>query len=266
MHITKNEIKNINGLSQKKFRQREGKFVIEGYKLIEEALKSNAVIETLVYTKLSFKNKNIEFEQRNKGLLDQLSKKGVNIIWASEDELKRITNVETSDGLLAIVIVPQEVMAGNFKSSPIVLLDAIKDPGNLGTIIRTCDWFGVQDILLGEGSVDAYNSKVIRGTMGSIFHCNLHHSQDLLQKITELQKTGYIVIGTSLNTTNTLNSIKKEIDNKDKVAIVFGSESHGLNSEVEKSCDVLAKIPGGGQAESLNIGVSCGISLYSLGL
>lgn len=250
MHISKNQIKHINSLSQKKYRQRHESYVIEGYTLLKEALDSNVSFEYLVYTKSALE------KPRYKELVDSLYDFTEKMLWASDAEIKKFSNFETSDGILGVTKMPQ---GQQVQGDTILALDAINDPGNLGTIMRTAEWFGVETIILGEGSVDPFNAKVVRSSMGSLFRINIISANNLVTVLQDLKKKKYRLVATVLDGDKTM----QEIDGQKKV-IVMGSESHGISDEVRAECDDFIKIKGTGKAESLNVGVAAGIILSQI--
>lgn len=253
MHITKSQIKYITSLAQKKYREKSGRYVIEGYKLIKEALDSNVSFEYIVY------NKTILSKDHYKALFNELYDVTSDIYWAHESEIQKLSTFETAEGLLAVVKV---VESPEIEGPCIIGLDAVNDPGNLGTIIRTADWFGVKTLLLGKGTVDVYNPKVVRATMGSLFHVNIVNNVDLVQLVQDLQKKKYRIRGAALKESVSL----KDLQKYDKQVVLFGNESHGLSKELLSLCDDRFTISQGenGQAESLNVGISVGISLAEL--
>ncbi|CAN5277047.1 hypothetical protein BH10PAT2_BH10PAT2_2540 [soil metagenome] len=145
------------------------------------------------------------------------------------------------------------------ESNMVAVLEDIRDPGNLGTMIRTADWFGIKSILVSSSGVDIYNGKVLRATMGSLFHLNILTSSDLVSDLTELKKRGFQVIVTRPEGKTELHSIKAI-----KSCVVFGNESLGTSNEVDLLADEVFTIPKYGDAESLNVGVSFGITCFQL--
>ena len=146
--LSKSQIKLINSLSQKKYRQKNGLFIAEGVKVIKELLNSNFELERL------FSQADMFFTEKDKMQL------------LEENELKKITKLSTSQLALALFKIPEKKIEINEKF--LVVLDGVRDPGNLGTIIRLCDWFGVKQLVCSQDTVDCYNPKVIQATMGSI--------------------------------------------------------------------------------------------------
>ncbi|MFZ2978574.1 MAG: RNA methyltransferase, partial [Candidatus Magasanikiibacteriota bacterium] len=165
-----------------------------------------------------------------------------------------IKTTDTFPGVLAIV--EQSEVELNDLTGNIICLDGVKDPGNLGTIIRTADWFGIKNIILAEDCVDPYNPKVVRSTMGSIFRVNIFESEGIVRDLSYLQEDGYKLNGLVMNGVN-LDKLKPG----NKEIYVLGSESHGIRPEVEKILDKKYTISGSGSAESLNVAVACGILL-----
>lgn len=257
MHVNKSQIKLINSLSIKKYRLREKKFVIEGYKLTKEALDNNADFDFLVYSKT------ILDKPKYKSLLDDITKSKINVFWASDAEIKKISEMEASDGIIGVINIPKCLSSEALGEKVIVALDGVSDPGNMGTIIRTCDWFGVKTVLCSKTCVDIYNPKVLRGTMGSIFHINVQDNVDFETEINTLKGEKYNILGTSINVKDRLGSFELKIGNE-KFVLLFGNETHGLSKELEQKCDSLIKIEGFGKAESLNVGVACGVVLYKV--
>ena len=235
--FSKSQIKLIKSLSQKKFRSREGLFLIEGKKGIFELLQSNLVLHALFTTKDVF----------------DAPKALTNII--SEAELKKISNLSTPQTALAVFKIPEYSLPQ--AEALQVALDEIQDPGNLGTIIRMCDWFGVEHLLCSQGTVDCYNPKVVQASMGSIARVNVHYV-DLPEYLLEVRKK-LPVYGAFLEGKN----IYKE-DLSANGIIVMGNEANGISSEVEKFVTQKLKIPQFGNiqnTESLNVATATAIFL-----
>ena len=138
----------------------------------------------------------------------------------------------------------------------IVALDEVGDPGNLGTILRTCDWFGVDAVLLSKGCVSLYNEKVVRSTSGSIFHLPIYEDVDLIKTLPELKNNGYTVIATGMD-----GELLTQTLLPNKTVLVLGNEAHGVSDAVKKISDHQVSIPRFGNAESLNVGVACAVFL-----
>jgi TrmH family RNA methyltransferase len=251
-NISKEYLKAIRKLTLKKYRESEGRFIIEGVHLIEETIASDWKIESIVVTP--------QFLEKSAGsrILNRISDKRIPLYKISEDELNTITDTVTAQGITAIVrgknieIDKLDLSIQNFSS--IVFLDRISDAGNLGTIIRTCDWFGIDAVIIGNDSIELFNPKVIRSTMGSLFNIPIFPIADSLSIIGKLKKLSFTVFATSLNgdRIETVNFPKKSV-------FIFGSEAHGISDTLENIADRKITIPKYGSAESLNVAVACGI-------
>lgn len=248
--------KYILKLRVKKHRREYGEFLVEGIKGVEEALKSKHEIVLLL----------VEGKRRDEpgisALIKQANTKSVQVEYIGRKEIGELKTTEIFPGVMAVVKMP-EVMFGNLLKSgdPIVCLDKVSDPGNLGTIIRTCDWFGFKNIILSEDSVEPYNEKCVRSTMGSIFNVNIYLSTKIVQDLEEIKKQKYIVRILDLNGKD-LNTIKPE----KKSVYVFGSESHGVSDGLKRLANEAYTIKGAPNrgAESLNVAVSAAVVLSKI--
>lgn len=237
--LSKNQIKLITSLKQKKYRLQHGFFVVEGVKTIKELLQSDLELNAL-YTTESF---NIDANpdiHREETLI-------------SEAELKRISFLKTPNKALAVFKIPESKPVD--KSKLIVALDDVRDPGNLGTIIRLCDWFGVTDMICSKETVDCFNPKVIQATMGSITRVNISY-MDLVNFLgnTELSTFGAFMEG--------VNVYKSELP--DNGVLVMGNEANGISQTLEELIKEKISIPrfGALQAtESLNVATATAILL-----
>lgn len=246
----KNEwIKQIKKLEKKKYRDLENRYLIEGEHLVEEALANQVDIESLIITEqsaLSYKElvAQVDYHQ---------------LVQVTEDILKNLSSLP-SPQLIMAVVKKGHVSIKESSTKHVLLLDNVQDPGNVGTMIRTADAAGFSGVVLGEGTADIYNSKVLRSMQGSHFHIQLEES-NLIEKINELKEQGYQIFATELN--NQAISYK-EILKSEKIAIVMGNEGQGVRKEVIEVCDQSVYIPMFGQAESLNVAVAAGIVMFSL--
>lgn len=246
-------IKHLNKLEQKKYRKEFKEFIVEGIKGVNEALKSDFDVVLVIVE--GIRRDEPEFAS----VIELATKKEVPIEFCGRKDIEYIKNTETFPGIIAVVD-QKETMIEDIMEEPIICLDNLKDPGNLGTIMRTADWFGLKNILLSENSVDPYNPKVVRSTMGSIFHVNIFEPKNILQTLEQLKKDfGYIVVSLDLKGKN-LHTLKP----KKKTVYIFGSESHGVSPELESIIDELYTIEGKGEAESLNVAVAAGIVMGQL--
>ena len=234
--VSKNQIKLITSLQQKKYRNQEQLFIAEGIKVVQELLNSNFELQDLFTTKKDFLT---------------VSKNKVHAI--SEAELKKISALTTPNTCLAVFKIPKakEII----EKGLIVALDDVRDPGNLGTIIRLCDWFGIETLFCSEESVDVYNPKVVQATMGSISRVNVVYGN--LEVF--LSQTKLPVFGTFMDGKN----IYQEKLPK-KGIIIMGNEANGISSAVEKLVSERIAIPRFGNlqvTESLNVATATAIIL-----
>ena len=260
MHISKSQQQLIGSLQIKKYRLKKRQYVIEGYTLIKEAFDNNADFNFVLYSKRILEKSNYA------ALMNSMVQTGVLIFWASDNEMKKLSGFETSDGILAVMNMPkndEEFIGDKTNNNIIVCLENISDPGNMGTIIRTCDWFGVKTVICAPNCVDIYNPKALRGTMGSIFHLRVIVGDYFENTLESLKRNNYYIVGTSLQTNISVLDVKKT-KKLNNLAIILGNETHGISKNIEKVCDFLVRIEKFGKAESLNVGVACGIILNQL--
>jgi len=234
--ISNRESKFIKSLQLKKFRKQENKFIVEGAKNVLELLQSSLKINQLFFT-TSFVDKNI-------ALLQSLE---VSYEVVKEDELKKVGSFLTNNAALAVVDIPEHTLLDFNKT--FLAFDRIKDPGNLGTVIRIADWYGIESIVCSLDSVDCYNAKVVSATMGSFTRVKVYY-QDLVEAASEAKN----IYGMTLQGTDIHNASFDE-----PAMLLFGNESTGLSNELIAKCKKQVKILGYGQAESLNVGVSTAI-------
>lgn len=246
-------IKEIKTLHRKRERWTKRLFIAEGIKMVEEIVDKGYEAKYLIYTESLFDIKG------GKELYEKI-KHLKNLIIIPEKLFAEITDVETPQGIMAILPF-REISLNDIlvKENPfIILLDRVQDPGNLGTIIRTADAFGVNGIIVSEGSVDVYNPKVVRATMGSLFRMSICHTDDSISTIKELKNRGINIYSTSLQG----NRFIHEVDFRLPSLLIIGNESRGVSNELLDMADMLVKIPMVGGAESLNAAVASSIIMY----
>ncbi len=236
------ELKFLQSLQTKKDRDLAGQFLVDNPKVIAENLKSKY-----------FKSLYVTEEA---GLKYREYWKNVNYITVSNSEIKKISPSSTPQGAVAVFdFLP--VKKFSYQADTILLLDGIQDPGNVGTILRSADWFGVKDIFLNLNCADIYNSKTVASSMGSIFNINFYQNQDLIKLVQDLKKHDYQIIAADSHG-------QDQFKSKPKTAIIIGSEAHGVSESLLALTDLRYKIKGQGKAESLNAAVAAGIILYQL--
>ena len=243
-------VKNIRKLKEKKYRDLENCFIIEGIKLIKEAIEEGAKIKQIVVCEECI-NKG-EFE---KDLLYEIAK--YNVIYVTEKVFNVLTDVKTPQGILAVVEKNNINNEIDFSEDIIVVLDGVQDPGNLGTILRTVDSANLNQIILSNDCVDPYNPKVVRSTMGAIFRLNIIETKNLKETLEKAQKNKFDIMVTALDTNNNIYNVEY----KNKV-IVIGNEANGVSKEIQDIANCKVKIPMLGRTESLNASVATGIIIY----
>ncbi|SDH34161.1 RNA methyltransferase, TrmH family [Alteribacillus persepolensis] len=239
-------IKQIKRLQKRKQREKEGLFVIEGYHLVEEALHHAVEVQDILVTD-------------GKSIPTGVSK--VNVTLITSQVAKEISTTATSQGIFALCHLPQDERFVITKKGSYLLIDGVQDPGNLGTMIRTADAAGVTAVILGEGTVDVYNDKVIRATQGSLFHLPVIKG-DLEEWIQACKDNRIPVFGTSLQQGTTYTAIEAQ----DGFALIVGNEGAGVDEKWLEQTDQNVYVPIYGNAESLNVSVASGILLYHLKL
>ena len=253
--MTNNEIKNIIKLSQKKYREEENKFIIEGKHLIYECLKSDYIRKTeKIYVGESFEDNRI---------INQIEKNNISIEYISDREFKKISETKSPQGILAILNKKSDIdkPEGNI----LFCLDTINDPGNLGTIIRTLWWFGIKDLLLSENSTDPYNSKCIRATQGGIFNINIRENLNLRENLIRIKNSGYAIFLMRLDSEDNIFDFRPVTDGK--YCFVFGNEANGISDEIKNEKEFRSlKIPSFSECESLNVASSVTVACYHLRL
>lgn len=243
-------IKHIRKLKEKKYRDEYGEYVIEGIKLINEAIEENAEIKTIIVCDNCQK-----IDKINQTAMYEVAKR--NCLYADEKVFNTITDVQNPQGILAVVAKKGAEQEINYKEDVIVVLDNIQDPGNIGTILRTLDSVGLSQVILSKRSGDVYNSKVVRSTMGAIFRVKIIESEDLVETLKNIKKHKFKVVSTSLDTDKSMYDVEYK-----KVAIVVGNEANGVSKEIQEISDEKIKIPMLGKTESLNVSVATGVILY----
>lgn len=233
----------FKSLYLKKNRDKYELFLLEGKKLLIEAINENLNIENVICTEKFIENFNLKKEYLDK------------VIILSENLFKNLTELANSEGVITIVnyIKEREISSNN-----IICLENVSDPGNFGTIIRTANAFGIRDVLT-INCVDKYNSKVLRATMGAMFRTNIVDCK--IEKIKELQKDGYRLISTTLSENS---KFLEEFNFDEKNIIVMGNEANGVSDEMLKISDEHLKIDMDNSMESLNVSIAAAIIMYKI--
>lgn len=231
--LTKNQLHELKSLHHKKGREEQGRYLVEGNKMVEEALDSSFVeIDCVLHTE-SFDASTIS--------------SSIPLFHVSPTEMQRISTLKSPQEVIAVCRIPA------FKSpkgNRILCLDGIQDPGNLGSMLRIADWFGISEVVLSKGSVDCYNPKTVQASMGSIFRTSVQYTElDVFLKQTNLPIYGAVLEGASI----------QDLVWPPEGILVIGSESTGISPSVMPLLHNRITIPRFGNAESLNAAIACGI-------
>ena len=239
--MIKADIQFVRSLAEKRVRDQERLFVAEGSKLTEEILASKFVVRRIYTTRHDLKGKNIE-------VVDQR-------------EMERISQLKTANDTLAVVEQPRYTLSvANLRGKLTIALDGVQNPGNLGTIIRLADWFGVEDIICSKDTADCFNPKVIQATMGAILRVRVHYTDNLPALLTDAHREGLNIYGTLLDGDNIYDA---KLDASG--IVVMGNEGRGITNDTRKTLTHRLLIPpypaDVPTSESLNVAMATGIIL-----
>lgn len=243
-------IKNVKKLKEKKYRDLENAYLVEGIKMVKEAILEKASIKQIIICDDCEKSDSIP-----KDLMYEIAK--YDCTYVTNKIFKYISEVQTPQGVLAVIEKNNVNYDINYNEDIIVALDDIQDPGNLGTILRTVDSVGLTQILVSKGTADCYNPKVVRSSMGAIYRVKIIECEDLLKTLKEVKKNKFKVLVTSLGDSKNIYEMKYN-----KKVLVIGNEANGVKESVMNLADEKIKIPMLGRTESLNASVATGIILY----
>ena len=244
--FSKQQQKYVQSLQIKKYRQEQQRFLVEGAKSVQELLKSDLETELLLCTP--------KFFIENEKTLEKIS-----IEQISQTELEKLGTLQSNDSALAVVKMRENTPLIADADEFTLVLDDIRDPGNLGTILRIADWYGIKKVICSETSVDFYNPKVVSASMGSFSRILVYYSEisEYFENI--VNNKNIEIIGTFLNSENV-----HRFDFPKSGYIVLGNESNGIGAEVEKLITKKITIPRFGEAESLNVGIATAVVLDNL--
>lgn len=253
--LSKAQIKFINSLHQKKFRQQNEMFIAEGSKIVLDFLKNGAK-PYLIIASNNWINENAINISEDKYSINNNSQVKCRIIQCDESIIKKCSVLSTPTNILAVFKFPENVVE-DIENKLSIILDNVQDPGNLGTIIRTAEWFGIKNIFCNKGTVDVYNPKVIQATMGAILGVNIIYT-DIKELITKHSSSTFPIYGTYMEGENLYT---KELSNKG--FIVMGNEGKGISGEITslitEKISIPNACPGSGIAESLNVAIATSI-------
>ncbi|WP_110461221.1 TrmH family RNA methyltransferase [Ruminiclostridium sufflavum] len=246
-------IKEIKALHLKKNREAEGLYFVEGIRFVKDAVDNGQeIVKVIMSDKLESLN-------GGKELIDRVAAVGADCFVVNEKVFKEISDTQTPQGIMA-VLKKREFKLNNVieQGSAIVILDSLQDPGNVGTIIRTSDAANISAVFMTKGCVDLFSPKVLRSTMGSVFHIPIFEGQNIKEIAGQLKKAGYRIIASHLSGKN--NYYEENLSGK--IVLVIGNEANGISDETAELSDSLVKIPMPGRAESLNAAVAASIMIY----
>lgn len=242
-------IKSIKKLKERKYRDLNNEYIIEGIKILKEAIQEKAVIKKIVICEECLANNIIDEK-----LLYEIAK--YDCLYVSKKIFEGLTDVSKPQGILAVVEKNNKKDI-NYNEDIIVALDGLQDPGNLGTILRTLDSANLSQVVVSKDTVDAYNPKVVRSTMGAIFRVNIVETENLKETLKEMKRHKYKVMCTDLTASKNI----YEIDYNKKI-LVIGNEANGISKELLDMADEKIIIPMLGKTESLNASVATSIIVY----
>lgn len=243
-----NLFKNTRKLKERKNRNKSNKYIIEGFRLVQEAFKAKVNVDYLIVAE--------DADEKIEQYLMNYIAEDMKVYKINNNLFKELISTESPQGILAVI--NMNTMELRSEGDFYLLCDKLQDPGNLGTIIRTAHAAGVNGIILTKGTVDIYNEKTIRSTMGSIFYIPIQYDDENFSLVKELKEKGFNLVVTSLDTDKNF----FQADLKDKVLLTVGNEGNGVSDEVLAMADTKVKIPMPGQAESLNVAIAASVIMY----
>lgn len=248
--LSKIELKYYSSLLRKKIRSEEGKFLCEGRRMIEEGLHSSFKCE-IVFASTHFRENNPDF-------MKSLEEFNLRTEPVTNSDFQKLSDTENPQGIAAVFHMPG-VKEHIGKSDLIVALENVADPGNAGTIIRTGDWFGIKEVVLSENSVELYNPKVLRSSMGSVFHLKAFESPNFFDTLRDLKSKGYRILCADMEGENVFDFVPDA-----KSVLVLSSEAQGPSEELLSMSDNVLAIPRLGRAESLNVASASAVILAEI--
>lgn len=253
--VNNQRVKDVANLKQKKYRTETGAFFAEGLRAVIEAVQF-ADLSELFFIKTE--------ENKLTEIIKTAEEKGVRLYCVDEKVMAKLSDTKAPQGVLAVIKMPKDRLqklnpgTSSDNNAPVIILDRVQDPGNLGTIIRTADAVGALGLILLEGCVDAFSPKVVRASMGSLFHLPVIQDVFPEEALTWCYRHGYEPAATALK--NAQNMYKADLSKK--MAFIFGNEANGVAEELQAAAETRLFIPMAGQAESMNVAMAAGIVLF----
>ncbi len=249
--MNKNELKYYFSLNKKKIRESESLFLVEGKRIVEEGIHSSFNIKIIFYTD--------EFLRNNSFLIAKYKSLQIRVEEIDQQSFKRITETKNPQGIAAVF---QKTDYNSFefgKDNFVIALENISDPGNLGTILRTCAWFGFNEIIISSDSVDLYNPKVVRSSMGAVFNLKVNQTQNFYSVLEELRQKGFSIVTTALKGKNVF-----EYKSANKTILIFCNEANGATVKLQEISDEIITIPKIGKGESLNVAAAAAVVISQI--
>jgi TrmH family RNA methyltransferase len=246
-------IKEVRSLRNRSAREKKGIYFIEGSKFVAEALKENTDILYIIMSDMFLAG------QGKEELADIIEKSSIRCYGVPESLFGSISDTRTPQGILAVLRLQRQALKEAVPGKGmLVVMDNVRDPGNMGTIIRTADAAGCAGVIVTEGCVDVFNPKVLRSTMGSIFHIPVYHCGSVEEALKKVKESGFLICSSHLEGATDI----FDVDLTGNVALVIGSEAGGVSESAVRNADLLVRIPMAGRAESLNVSVAAGIMMF----
>ena len=258
MQLSKAQAKALTALTHKKYRQQRGEFLVEGVRLCEEALASRFRVRQLVVCRDLLRG------QRAEAVIPLAEGKGVPVLETDRRTLECISETVHSQGVVSVLQFRPAGLAelARKRRGFVVILDQVSDPGNVGTILRTAAWFGARGAILGTGTVEWTNPKVVRASAGALFHLPVVQGPETGQVLRTLRQAGFTLVAADVRHGEPLRSQPRP----DRLGLVLGSEAHGLSTVLVPLVDLVVRIPRRGYGDSLNVAVAGGILMAEIAL
>ena len=243
--------KRMLALTTEKGREREGRFLGEGVHVVQELVSNHRELVLGVYVTEAF---------NDEALIEQINEAEIKLNVLTDEQMKKISSTVTTQGIVAVARIASKKPVYESSRSVITLVDAVQNPGNLGTLFRTSLGFGSDGMILGRGTVSPFNPKVVRGSSGTFLRVPFEFGVDLVDQINFLRSKGYTIIATDLHAKQSLRQIPQ--NKLRKMAFLVGNEGAGTNPYFIELADETVKIPMSSELESLNVAVAHGILSY----
>ena len=281
--VNNQRVKEVANLKQKKYRTESGAFFAEGLRAVKEAVQYadvtelfftdaeaeqvDAILKTAGHDAVAAKKKDSDrhnAQNQNAGTDKVKNKNGIRLYQVDGKVMAKLSDTKAPQGILAVIRTPEQSLrqlrpgTASDNNAPVIILDRVQDPGNLGTIIRTADAVGALGIIMLDGCVDAYSPKAVRSSMGSLFHLPVVQDVTAEEALTWCYRNGYEPAATALK--NAQNVYKADISKK--MAFIFGNEANGVAEELQAAAETRLFIPMAGLAESMNVAMAAGIVLF----